>query len=314
MSILAVLLGLTAGALTRAGKAGVLDGGARVIRSGLHRARSLAIAGSALSKVTVMPSGRLDGSPAVVKTLVSRTAGSWHFDESDVGVGGDAPPMRLLGASPAPGFVRDGVAVTPASRVAGPSIDSAPRHDPRYGFSLELMIQPESPGTIARFGGGQGDSSAFLLRLNEDGSLAAEATVLAEDSSVSVQTRPNVVEMGQWTKVGIAHDGVELTVSAHNVVEARMVNAHEIESAPSDALSLGGFTGLIDEVLYRTVGELEPFEVDRQVTVDLKYPLSVRFNHDGRLNERFHTEPVVIPLSHEGRTVTVTVDRAGVIR
>ena len=75
-----------------------------------------------------------------------------------------------------------------------------------------------------------------------------------------------------------------------------------------------GFSGVIDEVVYKTVSELDPFEIDRVVDVNLNYPRTVRFNQEGRLNERFHTEPVLIPLSHEGRTVTITVDMAGVIR
>jgi hypothetical protein len=315
MSILAVLMGLTTGALTRAGKAGILESGARVVRSGLHRARSLALAGSTLSKVTITPS-RPDGTPAVITTHVSRTAGSWHFDgESDVGIGGDGVTMRLLGASPVPGFVRDGIAVTAVSRAIGPPIDNAPTQDPRLGFALEMRILPSGPGTIARFGGTEGDSGTFALRLNEDGSLAAEATVRgAENSGLNVQTRPKVIEMGQWAKVGISHDGVELAVTAHNVVEARVADLHDLETEPSSALVLGGFSGIIDEVIYRTVGETDDFKLDRQVAVDLNYPTTVRFNRDGRLNERFHNQPVVIPLSHEGRTVSITVDLAGVTR
>jgi hypothetical protein len=86
-------------------------------------------------------------------------------------------------------------------------------------------------------------------------------------------------------------------------------------SEPGDGLVLGsGFSGVIDEVVYRTVSEQEPFEIDRQVEVGLNYPTSIRFNQEGRLNERFHSAPVEIPLTHERRTVKITVDMAGVIR
>jgi prepilin-type N-terminal cleavage/methylation domain-containing protein len=313
MTILAVLLGLTVGGLARAGKGGVLDSAARVLRSGLHRARAVALAGGTLSFVTVSPPAA-PGGPGFVRTLVSRTAGSWNFDGDDPSVGGDGSTVRLIGASAVPGRVRNGLSLTPVSRVLGPSLDRAPTHDPRLGFSVEMWIRPTGPGPIAKFGGADGDSAAFALRLNEDGSLAAEATVRAENSSVKAETRPLVIEMGQWARVGVSHDGVEFAITAHNVVEARTPDLHEIDVPQDGALQVGGFVGIVDDVVYRTVSELDPFEIDRQVSVDLKYPTTIRFNRDGRLNERFHAEPVVIPLSHEGRAVIVTVDYAGVIR
>jgi prepilin-type N-terminal cleavage/methylation domain-containing protein len=312
MSILAVLLGLTAGMMQRASKAGVLDGVGRVVGKALERARMLAMSRNTLSRITVVPPAQ--GQAGQVTMQVGRIAGSWQFDEADPAVGGDGSTLRLLGAAPGPGFVRTGMVVTSVSRISGPPLNRAASHDPRFGFSLEMQIKPDSQGTIARFGPDTGDSGSWALRLNDDGSLAADATVRAENATLQVQTRPKVIEMGQWAKVAIAHDGVELTIAAHNVIEARVADLHEIEADPAAALVLGGFSGTIDEVVYRTVSDLDPFEIDRQVTVSLNYPLSVRFNQDGRLNERFHTGPVEIPLSHEGRTVTVTVDLAGVIR
>jgi prepilin-type N-terminal cleavage/methylation domain-containing protein len=315
MTVLAILLGLTAGALTRAGKAGVLDGAARVIRSGLHRARGLALAGGTLSLVTVTPPPAPAGGPIVVTTQVSRIAGSWHFDgESDVGVGGDGATLQFFGAVSGPGFVRDGIVMTPASRAVAPAIDRAPKQDPGLGFSLDLMIRPEGPGTIAQFSAPDGDTVSFRLRLNDDGSLAAEATVIAEQTDLSLQTRPKVIEMGQWARVAIVHDGVELQVTAHNVVEARVLAQARVDVEPDGALRLGGFAGTIDEVVYRTVGDTDPFEVDGQITTSLTRPVVIRFNRDGRLNERAHAEPVEVPLSHESKTVTVTVDLSGVIR
>ncbi len=316
MSILAVLLGLTTGALSRAGKAGVLDGGARVVRSALERARLLAFSQSSLSKVTIVPPSRAaQFVPGRIQMQVSRIAASWHFDDPDPAVGGDGSTLSAFGAAPTQGYVRNGMQLTSVSRLRAPPISKSPTHDPKHGFALELYVRPDAPGTIAAFAGDTGDSSGFALRLNPDGSLVAEANVRADVPTLAITTRPRVIEMGQWAKVAISHDGVELTVAAHNVIEGRKPDVHEIVSEPGDALVLGnGMSGTIDEVIYRTAGDLEPFEIDRQVDVNLNYPTSVRFNQEGRLNERFHTEPVTIPLSHEGRTVTITVDMAGVIR
>jgi prepilin-type N-terminal cleavage/methylation domain-containing protein len=312
MAILAVLMGITVGALQRSGKAQVVDAAARVVKSQLERARHLALKNSTLSKITIIP--QTNTTSAMIRGQVSRIAGSWHFDESEPAIGGDGSTLRMFGAAAAPGVVRSGLTVSPVARVQGPKLTGAPTHDPRFGFSLELNIKPEGPGVIARFGPDTGDSGSFLLRLNDDGSLAGEAAVRTVDKGLTVQTRPKVIEMGQWAKVAIAHDGVEFSIAAHNVIEARTPDLHELETDPASALVIGGFLGTVDEVIYKTVGDLDPYEIDRLVSVKLNYPLTVRFNRDGRLNERFHTEPVVIPLSHEGRTVEVTVDLSGVIR
>lgn len=317
MSILAVLLGMTVGALQRSGKAGVLDGAAHVVISALERARVLALSKSSLSKLTIVPPGRSQVTPAKVLLEVSRVAGSWHFDGDgpDQNLGGDGVNLTPFGAVPVQGFVRTGMQLTGVSTLQGPQLLRAPTHDPRHGFALEMMVKPDTAGTLCSFGGRSGDSPAFVLRLNADGSLAADATVRAENPSLTIQTRPQVIEMGQWAKVAIAHDGVELTVSAHNVVEARVPDQHEIVAGPSDVLVIGGgVSGVVDEVLYRTVSELDPFEIDRQVDIKLNYPLSVRFNQEGRLNEQFHDRPVELTLAHENRTVKITVDMAGVIR
>ena len=154
---------------------------------------------------------------------MSRIAGSWHFDESDPG----GRRRRLDAAArsarrPVPGFVRNGVLLTPVVAGARGRASTARRPTIRASDSRsKCRSSPGLPGTIARFGRDTGDSGSFLLRLNDDGSLAADATVRTENATLSVQTRPKVIEMGQWAKVAIAHDGVELTIAAHNVIEAR---------------------------------------------------------------------------------------------
>ena len=74
MAILAVLMGITAGALQRSGKAQVLDGAARVVKSELDRARLLALKNSTLSKITIIP--QTNTTAAVIRGQVSRIAGS----------------------------------------------------------------------------------------------------------------------------------------------------------------------------------------------------------------------------------------------
>src|SRR5262249_26348888 len=54
MAVISVVFGLAVGSLARSGKAGALEGAARVARSNLMRARMLAISDGALSRVTLL--------------------------------------------------------------------------------------------------------------------------------------------------------------------------------------------------------------------------------------------------------------------
>ncbi len=317
MTIISVVLGISAGMLARAGRAGVLDGAARVTRVALQRARALSRTEGILSRVTLTPFNEKTGRRANIAASWSRIAGSWHFDDTgpDLGLGGNQIFARIVGGSPCDGRVRGGVRLVAAGRISAPSILEAPTHDPEHGFTIELDIKPDGAGRVVAFGGGtQSGVSSFAIHVDDDGSLSAFVTTQPEGYVAKLKTSPGVIEMGEWARVGLFYDGVDVALTAHGVIEARVQEVRLVEVPPDGALTIGGFSGIVDEVLYRTASEDEPFELEPGVDFKFTAPLTVRFDGEGRLNERFHRERVTIQLTHEAKTATVTVDLAGVIR
>ncbi|HYC76156.1 MAG TPA: prepilin-type N-terminal cleavage/methylation domain-containing protein [Planctomycetota bacterium] len=331
MAIVATMFGVAVGSVSRTGKAGALDGAARTARAYLKRARVLAMKEGALSRVTFTPADPERRRNAGFATQFTRVAGTWHFDDpaGARALGGEQTWATVYGGAPEPdGRLRGGLRMTAASRVVTPPLTEYPGYDPSRGFSLFLDIRPDEAGTIARFGEPLGSTSAWIFRLESDGSLTAELeTTQAFDAAasggdarkprtVALKTGSDVIERGQWARVGLVYDGVTAEIVAHGVSEASALEARDLDVPPGGALILGGgLAGVIDEAVYQ-VAEAETF-TDMEGGVDLapqQGPVTVRFDRYGKLNEKFHDGPVAISLVHEGRTTTVTVEPSGVVR
>jgi hypothetical protein len=246
-----------------------------------------------------------------------------NFDAADNGRTpmGDAREALLAGAVLVDGgTVRKAAKLAGGGRILGPALSSAPTFDPSAGFIFEADLMPSGPGQIVRLGSGA-DAYAFALLLEQDLSLTAEIMVRLADRPGDepvvrrAKTAAGVVESDAWNRVGVAYDGVALVVTAHGVVEAETLVAGEASSAPDYTFMIGGgVAGLVDGVRYVTVGIGEPFSLERGVAFDIKTPLTIRFDEEGRLDRRLHGEPVRLRLVQEERIEEVAVDLAGVIR
>ena len=316
-TILAVLLGFSANALSRAGQGAALGSSSRLTRAALQRAKQLARTDRALSSVLVDPGDAAAGRPGALTVRLARRAVTMSFEESDNGRTpmGDAISGTLLGAVIVPGgTVRQAAQLAAGARIRGPALTSAPSHDPSLGFSLEMDVLPTGPGALARFGSSS-DEFAFSLSLEADLSLMAEVMFAPEGTIRRLRTPPSVVAADAWNRVGVAYDGVSLIVTSHGVVEGIMEETRGLMVPKDGALVIGGgVAALIDTVTYVTVSEGEPFNLERGVTFDLKAPLSIRFDGEGRLDRRTHGGTVMVALVQEERREEVTVDLAGVIR
>jgi prepilin-type N-terminal cleavage/methylation domain-containing protein len=322
-TILAVLLGFSANALSRAGQGAALGGSVRVTHAALTRAKQLARADRALSSVVCMPGDPATGAPGSLQVRLSRRAATLNFDAADNGRTpmGDAREALLAGAVLVDGgTVRKAAKLAGGGRILGPALSSAPTFDPSAGFIFEADLMPSGPGQIVRLGSGA-DAYAFALLLEQDLSLTAEIMVRLADRPGDepvvrrAKTAAGVVESDAWNRVGVAYDGVALVVTAHGVVEAETLVAGEASSAPDYTFMIGGgVAGLVDGVRYVTVGIGEPFSLERGVAFDIKTPLTIRFDEEGRLDRRLHGEPVRLRLVQEERIEEVAVDLAGVIR
>ena len=315
-AIMAVLMGMGAGALSRVGLSSALDGGDRMVRSALARARSTARDQAALSSVAIVPATATHD--ARIAMALTRDAGTWHFDHSDGALlmAGHNNVSRLSGASLEPGgTVRSCARLNGGSVVCGDS----PYYDPVRGFAVEMDVAPDADdrgriraGTLASFG------QAFSLEITEEGGLRAQVTLQPQGEVVEVKTIPGLFAPWRWARVGLTWDGLDLTVYAHNVLVAAKSALPNLLVPPGRDAHLtfggGGFEGRIDEVVYRTVDEEQVEELDGAVEIPLQAPLLVRFDADGRLDPRIHDAEVVIPIEVEGERREVHIDLSGVVR
>ncbi len=326
MALIAIVFGLAVGSLARSGKAGALEGAARLARSHLLRARMLALSGGALSRVEIRPSNPEAGVRAAIVTEFTRAAGTWHFDDPQgfTAMAGEGVKSKLIGAV----LVKDGtlggcVEMKAVSKVVSPLIEEAPSFDPTRGFALYLDILPASGGTIARFGEPNGGRETFLLALDDEGSLSAEIEMkfdAAYEASkqkgrrVKLKTARGVLETGVWSRVGLAYDGVTADLFVNGVAEASATDSRDLEVPPASTLVFGGFSGNLDQAEYHTASAADVKDLEVGVDLDSPTPVVFRFDREGRLNELYHTGPASAVLVLEGRRETVIVDPSGIVR
>ncbi len=326
MALIAIVFGLAVGSLARSGKAGALEGAARLARSHLLRARMLALSGGALSRVEIRPANPETGVRAALVTEFTRAAGTWHFDDPQgfTAMAGEGVKSKLIGAALVKdGTLGGGVEMTAASKVVSPPIEEAPSFDPTRGFALYLDVMPASGGTVARFGEPNGGRESFVLAMDDDGSVSAEIEMKFDAAyeaakqkgrRVKLKTGAAVIEKGVWSRIGLAYDGVTAELFVNGVAEASAAEARDLEVAPGSALVFGGFSGNLDEAEYHTATAAEVKDLEAGVDLDAATPMVFRFDREGRLNALYHTGPAFAVLVLEGRRETVTVDPSGIVR
>jgi len=322
MMIMGILFGLSAATLARLGKGPSLEIADRQVRAALSRLRTAARARAALAEVVFENDAEGYG---IIRTRTTHDAGSWHFEPGlrgkDAALGGRNATARLSGVE----IIADGSLRSCAKMNGGDTIKCAnlPGYDPVRGFDLSMDIRPDgNGGTLASF------DDLFTFELGDDGELLASLLLVGEGEAKSVKTENGVLAFGEWCRVRIQFDGIDVRLYAHNVMEAELnlldpqrKGPRRLQAPQRDArLVFGGktYNGLMDEVLYRTVEEDEAVILaDGRVPVgfDLKVPLRVRFDREGRLDRRVHASAIVVRLKDdEGATRDVRVDMTGLFR
>lgn len=324
MGIMAILFGISAATLAKLGKGPALDVAERQVRAAISRSRTAAREQSALAELVFENDGEGQG---VIRTRITRDAGSWHFEPGpggkDAGLGGRNNKARLGGAEIVPeGKVRSCARLDGGDQI---KCGKAVGYDPTIGFDLSMDIKPDADadgGTLASFG------DVFSFELGEDGELLATLLLEGEGEAVSLKTENGVVAFGVWCRVRLTFDGIDARLYAHNVMEAekRLIKpqnprARRLERPDrGDQLTFGGksYDGLMDEVIYRVVDEEEPVllaDGRSPASFDQKGRLRVRFDREGRLDRRVHDTAIVVKMKDdEGSTRTVRVDMTGLFR
>ena len=305
--LLAVVLGLSVGALARVGQSTAVRGGERILRAALTRARRSAMEQGTLSRVLVDPG---DGERPVTVTLaVADEVVTLHFEAAEANglLMGRNQYARLSG-----GELVDGGTLGRCVQLSGGAVSCGRDAglDPSSGFLLEMDVFPdELEGQAFAFGDG------IVLELAPDGSLTASIE-FADQERVTLSTEPDILAKGAWARIGLSVDGLEIRLLAHGVAQAirperRLPNRPRREAQ----LELGrGFSGRLDEVLYRTLDEEPAERLDGTVSLESSVPQVLRFDAQGRLDRRLHDGPVVIALLGEAESVRITINLQGVVR
>jgi type II secretory pathway pseudopilin PulG len=319
MAIASVLMGLSISSFARVGRGPAIEVAEREVRSALGRARMSARQQSALCQLTVSPMPT-----STIRLTLARDAGAWQFHDvkGSKTLGGRNNFAQLSGVK-----IEDGGVVRTCAVFDGGGeviCDANAGYDPTYGFDITLYVRPmdsDSAGPLVSMG------DAFQLELTAGGGLSATLDLEQGTAEMGrVATAPGVVAPGVWARVGLFFDGSEIRITAHEVVEALKPLAGENMPGPArltpldakDRLKFGGkgFRGAIDEILYRTAEEEEvtPLATGRAVEFDHASDVVVRFDHEGRLDPRLHTEAVEIAVKDEQERRVIRVDLSGVIR
>lgn len=313
MALGALLMGITAGALARMGRTTALVDAERLIRGALVRARTAARTRGTPGSVVVLPSEQRKP-PRLVLAMV-RDVATWHFEgEGSRALGGRNHYALLEGVR----RVEGGTLGRCLELTGGARLVCAPdaRFDPVRGFSLAFDLRPDAEGgggLLARFG------ETFSLSLEDDGSLKAVLVTAGSLEEITLKVAPGRLSRGRWSRLELAFDGLEALLSVNNVVEARrpVKEGRLVKPHGQARLILGGsgFSGLLDEAVYRSRQLEEEFELDAALLVPVEGPLEVRFDKDGRLDPRVHPEgPVKIPLELEDEKTAILVEPSGVMR
>jgi Tfp pilus assembly protein FimT len=319
MAIASILMGMSISSFARVGRGPAIEVAEREVRSSLGRARMSARQQSALCQLTLVS----EPVPAI-RLMLARDAGSWQFSEANGSkvLGGRNNYATLSSAKLEDnGVVRSCVSFEGSGEV---TCDSNPGYDPSYGFDIRFFVRPfdaDSSGPLVSYG------DAFQLELLGGGGLVATLDLeQAIPDKGRIETSTAVLAPGVWAEVGLFFDGTEFRITAHGVTEAQQTLSTEqipgpVRLLPPDRrerLKFGGkgFRGSLDEIVYRTAEEEEvvPLATGRAIEFDMPTPLVIRFDSEGRLDPRLHTEAVEIAVKDGDDRRVVRVDLSGVIR
>ncbi len=332
MSILVVLLSLSAGVYLRVIASNAVPAAAGQVANIIRSARNS-------SNVTSMPSKVfIEVERKRVTAFLYETVGAWAFEESGV-YSGERIRTGLEGAyrevlEPRGEVYADRGKIGQAVSFAGESYLTA-EHRPRYnsssGVSLEAWVRfypPElterdlkqrrqRPGAwvdprraLEYSVMSKGD--AYELGLRGDGGVYFELTS-AEESSYLVLTGPRAVWPDRWTHLRVTFDGTELSIEVDGSAQYwwpdgfRDAKSEAWPALPSRLRASNEplyvshpdrpFLGRIDQAKFMVALEPTQYELPPQAFFDHARSFTIHFDSRGALDPLIHNEPVQVRIS-----------------
>ena len=316
LSIIAVLMGISVGALRHATPARVLA--RHSILDALRQAKLFSVPENAPATV------RLEAGPdqpPTVTAIGKKTVGTWHLEGTDLS--GFPQAARGEGVEDVEGGVL-GKAVQLASNAASwIDFGKSSSFATPYGVACELFVRVDEPRSQSLLAQGK----SFVLRSEGDGEVTLQVRLLDKDEKgeprdafASIGSERPVLVPHRWVKIAGGFDGLSLRLSIDDAVVGERLLQKPLPYAmdPDATLVLGSFDQpagfAVDELKWAIyMGETQDLR-----DVELTAPRSlVRFGPDGALDPQFHQGPAVLQFQIPGSTPEepplVTSVRVGVL-
>lgn len=297
MTVIGIVFGLGIGALSTMDLGRGAD--AEALRGALRSARASALAERHPAAVVVITDPETGRTSLVVRRM--RTLGTWHFEKPDCrGTDGLAAAPEKGASQIDEGFVGRALAFSGRERDARAEIalQTKASYDVRDGFSIDLVVRLDGAagGTIFRLGK---RTRICGLEIIEGGGLLAFVVPLYSDSTgrelqggrVDLKLPAGTVETGRWTRLTLAHDGVQLRLFVDGFL-AGVVDAAGPLPRLDEPLVLGGepvpFPGALDSLVLRGVDVSDPLPLSQTAEWPTNLPRRIQFDADGSLDVLIH--------------------------
>jgi prepilin-type N-terminal cleavage/methylation domain-containing protein len=297
LAILGILMGISIGAFRKSVPS--RDVARNAVLDALRQARLFAVAENAPASVHLDLAEGEGGWPTVT-ARGRRTVGGWHLESTALEGWPDAAHGGGLEEEPK-GALGHAVALSDVDP-SWVDFGASPAFDAEEGFALEFFVKTLRPRSQVLFSKGKG----FTLRSEADGALTLEVRVQRLDEQgqkkllhLSQKTPAPVLVAGRFVKVVASYDGLEMRLSADDVVALDELAPRPEAFAPDRESPLvagsddapAGFT--LDEVKFGIfAGDSQPLR-DMELGSGAQ---AVHFAPDGTLDPRFHQGPVELLL------------------
>jgi prepilin-type N-terminal cleavage/methylation domain-containing protein len=193
--------------------------------------------------------------------------------------------------------------------------NSYPAYDVTDGVTVEFWMKPD-----ASFAGDvvtKGD--AIKVRVESGGRIAATVGVKADHGVDRVASSAQIpaVRPGQWLGVKVTYDRSALVLYTDNGFGWVPRGLPKLETrkmvVSNEPLTVGGFSGILDDFQFAGVHSTEPLVVPPTVKILGKKPYEPIHFVGGRLDPAVHLVPRSISLESQGRRTTLEIALNGTL-
>jgi prepilin-type N-terminal cleavage/methylation domain-containing protein len=312
MAIAASLMGLGAGLFLSMGKRTAADNALASVSSLVVNVRN------ASSRFPAMIA--VDPVAGEVRGLAQEVRQELHFDPRPVEGAGpmfiakgiEGRECNLLGAQVEPNVGHVGGAL----RISGAKVDCGnyAAYDVTDGLTVQLYMKPDSAGAAELV------SKGDALRVRLEGGSRITATIGIQDEhgveKVSTSAAIPTVVPDKWLGVRVSYDRTTITISTdegYGWVPRGLPKAETRRVAiDKDAsLTVGGFSGLLDDFVFAGVHSTDPIRVPNGVRLVGKDPYIVHFL-GGRLDPS-ELGAARVAMEYNGRRTTLEIATNGML-